>query len=393
MKPVKWACSERWRKLADLAKGRLAGLVLGLASCLAHSQVMGPVSVAAQVAFTDNPAQLSPDWSAQHLPTGWRALRPGATLDGSWYRLEFDLPSRAAGAQSWALYLPDLFDGGQFWLNGAPLATVAQTDASLHIRWERPALMLLPDSQVRAGRNELLLRSTRAGEHVVHRLHRLQIGNHTELWPRYDQRLFWTRSVPQATVAACAVGALLFGFIWWRRRSEVLYGLFGLALLMWGVRTLTFVIEVMPTEWWPWWRLLYHAATGGFITLLALFSMRFAGQRSPRVEWALWLYWALGPLLMLASGGRLEAKVSLLWTAGLIPVALSIVWFTGRAAWQQRSLAAITLSIAVVLAVLAGVHDYLVAFDGAVPVPAQLRLWTSQRVFLLHHAPTACCWR
>ena len=197
MKPIRWVCSELGRRLRLLV-GLVTCLTVGLAAGPAWGVVSAPVSVAAQVSPASDPAQLSADWSVQQLPAGWRALQPGATLEGSWYRIVFELPAQAPGAPSWALYLPDLFDGGQMWLNGAPLINVAQTDARVHIRWERPALFVLPAGQVRVGRNELLLRSTRAGEHVVHRLHRLLMGSHDELWPRYDQRLFWTRTVPQA---------------------------------------------------------------------------------------------------------------------------------------------------------------------------------------------------
>ena len=58
-----------------------------------------------------------------------------------------------------------------------------------------------------------------------------------------------------------------------RRRQEVLYGLFGLAALLWALRTLTFVFDSMPAQLWPLWRLLYHATTGGFIMVMTLFAL------------------------------------------------------------------------------------------------------------------------
>lgn len=66
---------------------------------------------------------------------------------------------------------------------------------------------------------------------------------------------------------------------WWRLPEETLYGWFGLATLMWGIRTLTFVIESVPPDPWRCWRLVYLASTGGFIVVLALFAFHLAGLR------------------------------------------------------------------------------------------------------------------
>jgi len=51
----------------------------------------------------------------------------------------------------------------------------------------------------------------------------------------------------------------------------VLYGLFGLATLLWAQRTSTFVLEVLPAGAWDAWRAVYHLCTGGFVVVMALF--------------------------------------------------------------------------------------------------------------------------
>ena len=76
--------------------------------------------------------------------------------------------------------------------------------------------------------------------------------------------------MPQITVGVCLLFALFVGFVWWSRRREVLYGLFGLAVALWGVRTLTFVVEQLPAQNWWLWRIVYHGATGGFIVTMLL---------------------------------------------------------------------------------------------------------------------------
>jgi signal transduction histidine kinase len=54
------------------------------------------------------------------------------------------------------------------------------------------------------------------------------------------------------------------------------------------------------------------------------------------------------------------------------------------AAWRQRSAETILIAAAVSLAVAAGVHDYLVAWDSPL-IAALAPRWSEQRFFLLHH--------
>jgi len=356
-----------------------------LAPAAAWPQVLSPVAVAVQPSDVAQPEQLGSAWEPATSREQWARTHPGLQGRTAWYRVDFELPPHRAGSGSWALYMPYLYDGARMWLNGEPLASIAQTGEQTHVRWERPHLVTMPDSQLRQGRNVLLLRGVLTDPGGL-QLNGLAIGPSEDLLPLYDRRLFWVRTMPQATVAVCFVVGLFVCFVWWRRHNEVLYGLFGLALLMWSVRTLTFVIEVMPAAWWPWWRSLYHATTGGFVVVLALFAMRFAGVQAHWLARALALYWAVGPLAMLASSGRLDTQVGLIWTGGMIPVGLSIIWFTALACWRQRSASALALLLAVVLAVAAGIHDYAVAWNGAAYMPAPLRNWMGHRIFLLHHS-------
>lgn len=397
MKPISWDCSSAGAAAAPgVAKARLtllaaswALLCLGtMASAQERGKVVEPSSVALQLSAATEPSELKPDWKSGTVPTNWVGLKPGnAAADSAlWYRVEFEVPAGPDSTDSWALYLPYLYDGGRFWLNGQPLTAIAQSTAATHLRWERPRLITIPDNQLKDGRNELLLRSIRYGPRVGVQLQHIAVGPTVELLPVFDRRMFWVRTMPQYAVVTCLVVGLFVTSIWWRRRDEVLYGLFGLAAILWSVRTLTFVVEVMPAEWWPWWRAIYHSATGGFIVVLALFAMRFAGQRRPLLERAMFAYWLLGPVLMVASGGALDSQIGRIWTAGMIPIGLSMLAFTGYAAWRQRTGAAIALFSAMVLGVLAGIHDYMVAWDGMIQLPMPVRSWLAHRIFLLHHA-------
>ncbi|HXD39072.1 MAG TPA: ATP-binding protein [Ramlibacter sp.] len=362
-------------------------LAIGLA-CLAGvapAAVQEPSHAAMLTAPDAAPPARAQSWQEVPLPDIWRQARPGVRPATTWYRIDFDYaPGRQPG-EPWALYLPYLSDGGQVWVNGAPAGSVRESSETIHIRWARPHLVTLPASLLRPGSNELAVRVALPQDGAAVGFPRPDIGPLAQLQPIYERRFFWVNTTPQITAAVCLLVSGFVLFIWWRRRIEVLYGLFGLAAGLWGIRTLTFVIETVPLERWLLWRLTYLGATGGFIVAMAVLALRFAGIRRPWVERALAFYWLLGPVWLLAGGAAVEPLVNRYWIAGFLPVGLAIVVISLWTMWRQHTLVAAVLPAAMVIAVLTGLHDYLVnwSFGGA----AQLLLpgWAGHRIFLLHH--------
>jgi signal transduction histidine kinase len=359
-----------------------------LAACLVTLQVLlsasqgvrapdGPAPERAERVASDQaepPAMDDPRWRDVPL------ARPQAG-GPAWYRVRFDLA--AAPAEFWALYLPYWYGGGQVWLNGVLAAEVPQTSAVLRVRWERPHLLPVPTAALREGSNVLLLRAAVYGPSSgTTVLPRLRIGPQAGLQPLYERRFFVVRTVPVVTViTGIVVGALVL-LIWWRRREEVLYGLFGLAALLWALRTTTFVFDNVAPAAYPMLRLLYFASTGGFVIVFALFALALAGWSRPVLTRALLGYWALGPLVYLLGGEQPTARW---WVAGLAPVGIGLAAVVFTAAWRQRSISTVSIAVVLALAVMAGLHDQLVATNAPVFLAA-LPAWTAERYFLLHHA-------
>ncbi|KAF1046648.1 sensor histidine kinase [Xylophilus sp.] len=352
-----------------------------------------PATAALLVAPDTEPPAADAPWRTIALPDNWRARGyqppPGAA---AWYRIACDVPGdrRLAGVDGgWAVYVPYLYDGGRFWLNGQRLAHLPEPDAQVHVKWERPHLLRVPDLLLRAGRNELLLR-TAPGQSVAGDLAvpRILAGPELLLRPLYERRLFWVRTVPPLTSGACFVIALLMLFIWVRRRDEALYGLFGLTALFWGVRTLTFVIELLPQAQWDVWRTLYQAATGGFVASLTVFGLYFGGLYRPWAGRALLGYALAGPALLLASRGAADGWVSTWWMGGFVVLGMIVFIAVTYAAWVQRSAASIALMSSVWITMGSGFHDYLLL----VSADWQYRLapeWIGARVFIFHVAANA----
>jgi signal transduction histidine kinase len=364
-----------------------AVIAIGLAwlAGVAAAAVLEPSRAAMLTAPDATPPARGKAWQEVSLPDIWRQSHPGVRPATTWYRIDFDyFPGRQPG-EPWALYLPYLSDGGQVWVNGAPAGSIRESSEAVHIRWARPHLVTLPASLLHSGTNEVAVRVALPQDGAAVGFPRPGIGPQAELQPIYERRFFWVNTTPQITAAVCLLVAGFVLFIWWRRRIEVLYGLFALAAGLWGIRTLTFVIETVPLDRWLLWRMTYLGATGGFIVAMAVLAMRFAGIRQPWVERALAFYCLLGPVWLLAGGAAVEPLVNRYWIAGFLPVGIGIVVISMWTMWRQRTWIAAILPTAMVIAVLAGLHDYLVNWSLGGAAQFLLPGWAGHRIFLLHH--------
>ena len=129
--------------------------------------------------------------------------------------------------------------------------------------------------------------------------------------------------MPQLTVVVSLLVAGFVLFIWWRRRSEVLYGLFGLAALLWGIRTMTFVIDALPAAAWAVVapdlpqrdRRLRHR-DGAVHAALRRHPATLARARAGGL-----LGWS-GPLWFALGGFAAEPLVARWWLGGMIPIGI-----------------------------------------------------------------------
>ncbi|HMN63462.1 MAG TPA: sensor histidine kinase [Burkholderiaceae bacterium] len=288
--------------------------------------------------------------------------------------LEIDLPGREAMPPAPAIYLPRMNDGGAFYLNGAPVFSLPWSDALTRVRWRRARWFVLPDEHVAAHANRLTMK-------IVNRdflvdVPYLLLGERDEMERAAEDRQWLDQYGSQFTgFTAAIVGAFMLA-IWWARRREPHYLLFGLSSLLWAVRTLNYSVETMPTELWWWWR-GFHFLTVALATMtLAAFFHLFAGLSFRRWVWPMGLHAALGPVLVVASDGRLHEFVYRYWQAFLfvfIGIALARLALWGR---RTRSVEALVITIGALLATVLAANDYATV-SGLLPVT---------RVYTLHLA-------
>ena len=372
-----------WRVLAGLLFAGVAAFLLWLTVDPATSS--HGVRRITQALLFESIDAVPPEAGSGGVPTALpfsRQVPEGRGPQAIWVDMQIELPDAPQGFQ--AVLLPYLYGGGHVWLNGALLGEIPVTTDHAIVRWERPHLLAVAPGRLHAGLNALQVNAGPVDGRTVLYFPAVELGPIAVMQARHDKRFFWVHTMPELTVVGCLIAAALVLMIWWRLPEEVLYGWFGVATLLWGLRTLTFVMESVPPERWSWWRLVYLASTGGFIVMMALFAARLAGLRNRWAERGLLVYWLIGPVWFLLAGLGSDAQINRMWTAGLIPIGIGTVVVSFVAVWRQRTPASLLLPLALAVATMSGMHDYIMVWK-----PELLARiapdWADQRLFLLHH--------
>ncbi len=324
-------------------------------------------------------------WQRVALPDTWAAR--GLPQSGSArYRARFFLAAPPAEAV-WAVRVDRLSTTHTMRVNGVlvnhqrggdegkddvvRLATSGKTT---------PVLAEFPSQLLKQGDNQIDIEwrlITRAG------MSDITVGPSIGLRGSFDTTQLWDRTAPQLINAA---GAALAGFmllIWWQRRSERSFGLFGLLWLLVSLRNSTYYIDTTPVPV-NVAVLLYFLAQCGSAVLLGAFAVSISSTRWPRFEAA--LRWAGGLSLVVgllgAALGRLPdvRAVAYLGVIGLSLVSLRVLWHTVRQA-PRRALVALLLGLVVVQA--AGLHDYLY-LQGRLPI--------THFFWMPYAVPLGCVW-
>lgn len=332
-------------------------LCLGLwlpAHAVAHQQVIEIthaqylLSDAAELPGADEP------WLPVALPH--RAPKPaGQALVGYWYRASFDY---ADARQPLWLLLPKLRSGGMVFINGVEVGEIRSADHETQVRWFRPHLMFLPAVLLVQGRNEMAVHF--AIREPLTSFGALSVGPEKPQREAYERLLFWEATSTEIASITCLVSGILILVLWSRRLKESLYGLFGICVLLWGLRTFIFRIPEVPMDWWIVWRFAYYVTTGGFLAFITLFLMRFSGAHKPAFERVLIAHWIVGLLGFAAIGQPARPFMDAYWTAGFLPFFVwSVVCLSGFAL-RQRTGSSMAMVLAILLAFGLALHDFAV---------------------------------
>ncbi|GAB5605120.1 sensor histidine kinase [Sideroxyarcus sp. TK5] len=330
-------------------------LLVGLASFLAAQSVsaleLDHAEYARQSGRTP-PAEA--DWTPVRLPDLWSENHPGYGGD-IWYRLHFKLDE--VPQEEYAVFLPRLCMNASVRLNGVHLGSGGRFEDPVSRNWNRPLLFLAPPALLRAGDNLLEVR-LHSPAYSLGSLSPVSVGPDRELRPRYEA-LFFTRITlnQTATLIITAMGLFMLA-LWWQRRQDTMYGLFGLSSLVWAFNSSNMFIQNIPVPA-PLWETLIQGSFQVFISLLMISLLRFLGLRRPWLERLLWAVLAASPLSLLLLPDDWLASASLLWH---LVTLLSSVWVGAlllRQNFRTADLDITLLTGALGLNIIFGFHDWL----------------------------------
>jgi signal transduction histidine kinase len=293
-------------------------------------------------------------WREVALPH--REPREGPdSLTPYWYRLEVQLDTPIQ--DTW-IYFPKLRSGGSIYVNGVRIENIRSADYTHQVRWFRPYLFYVPPAVLRQGVNTIAVRFsireplTSFGEVFV--------GPGAPLQARNDEAIFLEVTSNRIAAIVCVMSSIFVLALWLRRRQEHLYGLFGLCLMFWGVRTFIFRMPVIPLDWWLLWRFAYYFTTNGFIVIMTLFLLRFAQAPSKAIRTILISAWLGSLAAFLIIGADLRPAMDSYGTLFYLPFTVYATIRLFGYAIRTREPGAISVLLAIGFAIALAMHDYAV---------------------------------
>lgn len=272
-----------------------------------------------------------------------------------WYRTGFTATDLS---QPLWLYFSKLRSGGAIFVNDIQIGEIRSADESYQVRWFRPHLFYVPPLVLAEGYNEIAIRF--AIREPLTSFGEFSVGPEQAMRKEYDERLFWENTSTEIASIICLVSGIFILVFWMRRRQERLYGIFGLCVLCWGLRTMIFRMPVVPIDLWVLWRFFYYLTTAGFITWITIFLLDFTGTKRPKLNRFLICYWLGGSFLFLLIGSPIRMLMDTWWMLAFLPFTLYAVIRLSIFALRQRTPSGMAMSVAIAIALALALHDYAV---------------------------------
>jgi signal transduction histidine kinase len=315
------------------------------------------------------PTALPPSaWVPVTLPDRW--INPGRWPghDGEvWYRVDWHNPCAAAASPGVALATDSINMAGELWVADTLLWRDRHLAEPLSRSWNVPRHWLLPAPLVQPGANTLWLRVVGPAAQAPG-LGQLTLGAPADIAAAAAHSTWNKRTLFVVNVAISGALGVFFFFAWALRREQKAYGWYALASLLWVL----FAANIVATETWPFsdsvvagrmhmtMLVLYMAA-------FSVFTWRFGDMRLPRLQWALGLLTAAMVALTWLAPQRVLGDVlvvPLMWSAAVFVTASLL--FVVRAL-RTRLPDHLTLALCMVLFVVVGLHDLLMAHGAIDP--------------------------
>ena len=326
--------------------------------------------------FSDQalPPTASAPWQRISLPDLWKINHPNASGNG-WYQFKFDY----AGMDShslYALYLSRLSLNGEAYLNGHKIGSGGAFTEPVARHWNRPLLFTIPPGVLHAKDNQLYVRIL-SPQHSQGMLYPPVIDLLHTLQPRYEQAKFIRITLNQtSSLLIIGIGLLMLS-LWWRRKQDTAYGLFGLAAFVWALQSLNFYIISAPLPT-PLWELLVNASFQAIASLWLISLLDFVGIRLKRFNQLLWAILILSPLTLLCTPAAYFTDATDFWHLVTMIVVLFGLSLLAKEGIMHRNKDANLLLLTLSVILLFAFHDWLIHTN-----ISSLSLWVSDEEYLM----------
>ncbi|MGB1011809.1 MAG: 7TM diverse intracellular signaling domain-containing protein, partial [Thiolinea sp.] len=304
------------------------------------------------------------------LPDEWRdnsVLRDAGYPQRVLYSIDYPVhywPD--AGLGLWSLVITGVGHNAAVFLNGRLLGWSGSFEPPYARNHARPLSFPVSDGLLEEGENRfdiyVVSESPQAGF-----LGKAYIAPAEMLTAEFRLYHFFRYTAPQIICISTAVLSALMCALWFYRRRDVEYGLFGLIGLFWSVHTMDqfFVNIPLSTHSWSW---LVQASFGLMVLFSILFIHRFLGLSRHKSEWMLMAVSAvLIGLFWLVPDAWLFTVSAYFWNPLVLLGALYVLVCTLVAIREKPGLELYALTTAIAVIFLLACRDQMVML-GLLPI-------------------------
>lgn len=294
-------------------------------------------------------------WKIIEMPDYWRIARPDV-YGTAWYRFSFHF-NKANENNIHAIYISRLSMNGALYLNGVKIGDGGSFTEPIGRNWNRPLLFVIPPHLLRSGSNELYIKLL-APQNSQATLSVPVVDTLQNLQPRYEHAYFVRITLNQTASLLIAAISVLMLSLWWRRKQDTAYALFGLAALVWAVQSINLYITQAPISTTNW-EMLINASFQVVATLLFISLLRFVQTDWKLLRYSLWGMLVLAPLSLLLAPTSHFMAVSAFWHLITILALAATLLHLIRAVLVQNNQDAKLLLGALGLILLLAFHDWV----------------------------------
>lgn len=304
---------------------------------------------------SDTPPPTNAAWKLIEMPDYWRIARPDV-YGTAWYRFSFHF-NKVDENNIYAVYISRLSMNGALYLNGLKIGDGGSFTEPIGRNWNRPLLFVIPPHLLLTGKNELHIKLL-APRNSQATLSAPVVDTLENLQPRYEHAHFVRITLNQTASLLIAAISVLMLSLWWRRRQDTAYALFGLAALVWALQSINLYIRQAPLSTTSW-ETLINASFQIVAALLFISLLRFVQTDWKPLRYSLWGLLILSPLSLLLAPASHFMDVSAFWHLITIITLAATLLHMIRAVLVQNNQDAKLLLGALGLILLLAFHDWV----------------------------------